>query len=600
MQKLKNWLGHILPDMQNVFRRFPLAILMVIGLTLSILYDTNIRGLGDLMRARLFGGFVLAGYLAVILSLIGEGRGKTVSVLVKLPVVIVGFALGYFFKDLSFLTWTAILAAILYLGNAPFFRAPRNDVAVWDFTHKLWTAVLFTVAGSIIYTIGLFAISEALKKLFGIDVSHMVEDIFLPIGLAFLAPMAWLSMLPGPDEDEDDSLRNPGFISRAVGFLGTWILAPLTLIYAGILILYGVKIIMMGELPKGVIARLVTPFLIIGTLTWLILDPPFIQEKRLARWYSKAWFPLTIPAALLLLVSVFVRISAYGVTPERYLLVLAGLWALVVAIWYLVRRKAFDIRIIPGLAALLLALASIGPWGAVSVSLRSQTARLENGLKVNGWLDAEGHLLNRDKLEIHDKQAAQKARGALLWLVRQEREENLSRFLPQSEKLADFQSENGRWRYDSRNILRRFGLENIEAERVDDTVNYYISRPNSTPFAIKGYDYASEPMSFSFNKNGSGRPPFIRHVGAITLLQNYERLVIRDRKDHTLADISLLDWMQTLRRGSDERFDLPPVKLLYENGNKRIAMHVTKAGFSPEGRQGKITYILLFKGIDPR
>jgi len=84
-------------------------------------------------------------------------------------------------------------------------------------------------------------------------------------------------------------------------FMGTWLLSPLTLIYALILIAYGFKIVLAGSLPKGEIAQLTTPFLIIGTLTWLLLS---------------------IPAAILLAISIAVRIDEYGFTTERIALLI--------------------------------------------------------------------------------------------------------------------------------------------------------------------------------------------------------------------------------------------------------------------------------------
>ncbi|MBL4871289.1 MAG: DUF4153 domain-containing protein, partial [Robiginitomaculum sp.] len=297
MSKMSKILENFIPDAQDVIRRFPLAALMVAIFAVLVLLKANNHDIfNDEMMMRLVGGAVLAAYLSVILTLVGEGRWKPVPILVK--TIMVGLALvsAYFFRQLAFITPMAIGAAILWLGSAAFWKQKRNDVAVWDFTHKIWSAVIFTVAGSVIYLIGVFAISAALKSLFNVNIRDFVQDWMFPIGFAFLAPMAWMSMIPRHDEDDSDSLRNPGFISRAVGFLGTWILAPLTLVYALILLAYMVKILMTQSVPNGEIAQLVTPFLIIGTLTWLILDPPFIQAKRLARWFHKFWFPLMIPA----------------------------------------------------------------------------------------------------------------------------------------------------------------------------------------------------------------------------------------------------------------------------------------------------------------
>ncbi|HHL43405.1 MAG TPA: DUF4153 domain-containing protein, partial [Hellea balneolensis] len=419
MTKPVSWLRMLVPETQEVFKRFTLATLLIALFTLVLLVKANFHDISDELMMRLLGGISLAAYLAVILSLVGEGRGRPVSVVLKVIVCAGAILAAYYFRSLAFLPPMAIGAAILFLGNSLFFRKDRDDVAVWDFTHKLWTAVIFTIAGSIIYVIGVFSISTALKSLFGLNIRHLVENWLLPIGLGFLAPVSWLSMLPQYGEEDSDSLRNPGFISRAVGFLGTWILAPLTLIYAAILLAYGAKILMMQQIPNGEVAKLVMPFLVIGTLTWLILDPPFILEKKLARIYQKLWFWIMIPASILLGVAVFIRIGEYGLTVDRYLLVLAVVWALGIALWFSFRpERKRDIRIIPGFAALLLALGSIGPWGADGLSTLSQMNRLKAGLKANQSLDSEGHLKANTDMRITDTKAAEQTKGALVYLVK--------------------------------------------------------------------------------------------------------------------------------------------------------------------------------------
>jgi len=165
----------------------------------------------------------------------------------------------------------AIGAVLLILGNMVLWKKSRDDLHIWDFTHKIWTGAVFATLGSIIFTLGIFAIQAALKSLFGLRINDLTEHLILPIGLGFLAPLYWLSTAPKTDESYQELHDNPGFVSKAVAFMGTWLLSPLTLIYALILIAYGFKIVLAGSLPKGEIAQLTTPFLIIGTLTWLLL-----------------------------------------------------------------------------------------------------------------------------------------------------------------------------------------------------------------------------------------------------------------------------------------------------------------------------------------
>ena len=602
-------LDKLFPTAHSVFRRFPLAIIMVAGFCATILYDSNIKNLDNELQFRLSGGFVFGAYLAVILTLWGEGRGKIVSALLKLPIVLGGFALGLFFRELNFLTMAAIGASILLLGNAPYFRKPRNDVEVWDFTHKLWTAVLFTTAGSMIYVIGIYSISEALKVLLGINIRELVEDILLPIGLAFLAPLAWLSMLPdmqeGAEEDTTDSLRNPGFISRAVGFIGTWILAPLTMIYAAILVLYGVKIIVQGDLPNGEIGRLVTPFLIIGTLTWLILDPPFIQEKKLAKWYSRLWFPLSIPAAVLLGIAAFIRINEYGWTVERYLLVLAAVWALGIGIWYLIKRqKGFDIRIIPGFAAILLAVSAIGPWGASGLSIINQNHRLVAGLKANDLLE-NGKI--KSSLEITDHEAGRMAKSALDYLLKHKKYKLVQKLLPAEQKWSEFLCKNKEGEIDEdcvdrSNIIKAFGLDKVKLINPKRNGIYYSYSADNKPIKISGYDYISRPIHlWSLRiKSKNNKKRIIGTFGEYKIYHNGPELILTKSADE-IKRLDIMQWVMKWPVNDNNKIELNPYIVLIDEPETAITMVVRRASYNKKDKTEleNLSFYILTKGVRP-
>jgi hypothetical protein len=86
------------------------------------------------------------------------------------------------------------------------------------------------------------------------------------------------------------------------------------------------------------------------------------------------------------MLAVWERISAYGITENRYLAFVTGLW-LISVIVVLIRSRASHIRYIPiSLAALMLAI-MVGPWGMFSVSKSSQQTQLEQVLNQAGISD---------------------------------------------------------------------------------------------------------------------------------------------------------------------------------------------------------------------
>ncbi len=596
-----------MPGADIVFRRFPLVILMLAAFSISVLYNENFSKFGDVMGVRLFGGFVFAAYIALMMALISERREAGISIIWQLLAVIAALLASWFFLQVSFWPPIAITAVILFLGNAPFFRQGRDDERVWDFTHKLWTAVLFTTAGSIIFTIGILSISFAVKTLLSINIKGLVEDWILPIGLSFLAPLAFLSMLPEKGDDDSDSLRNPGFISKAVGFLGTWILAPLTLVYAMILVLYGVKIIMSMSLPDGEIAKIVTPFLIVGTLTWLILDPPFIQKKTLARWFSRVWFPVSIPAAILLAFAVFVRISQYGWTLERYLLVLAAIWALGIAIWYIVKRQQnYDIRIIPGFAAILLAIASIGPWGADGFSALNQKSRLIKGLQANQML--ENSKLAKT-LTITDQESALNAKAALAYLLKRRKYTIVQKLLPEGKKWSDFACRYSKDEItydciDNTKIYETFGLDKVKSTR---KLKYDYLRYDDfgNPIKISGYDYISRPNFIHFldiSNTSSRANPFVttQKIGEYKLTADSKNFILTKGSDE-IRRINIKDWLlKWPTNAAENEIMLNPYITLLDKDGVKISLYINSAmiGKDKQAQSGNLNYVILTKNIE--
>ncbi|HEU0017095.1 MAG TPA: DUF4153 domain-containing protein, partial [Methyloceanibacter sp.] len=129
--------------------------------------------------------------------------------------------------------------------------------------------------------------------------------------------------------------------------------------------------------PKGTLGGLVVGYLLAGAATLLLAYPIRDSGGVLVRLFWRYWVWLSVLPVLLLFLAVYTRIAAYGLTEPRYAVVLIGVWAMILAVWRMVRRgESFDLRVIPGLLAILLLAASFGPLGIVGASVRSQTAEL--------------------------------------------------------------------------------------------------------------------------------------------------------------------------------------------------------------------------------
>jgi hypothetical protein len=127
---------------------------------------------------------------------------------------------------------------------------------------------------------------------------------------------------------------------------------------------------------------MVLGFTVTGAATWLLLYPPFLASRIVVRVFRLSWFWLTLVPLALLVVAIVVRVLAYGLSPDRLLLIGGGLWAAVLTGLFLFRRG--DIRQIPAVAAIVLALLSIGPWNIDNGPRVDQARRLDAAISDAG------------------------------------------------------------------------------------------------------------------------------------------------------------------------------------------------------------------------
>ncbi len=114
----------------------------------------------------------------------------------------------------------------------------------------------------------------------------------------------------------------------------------------------------------------------------------------LVRLFWRYWVELAALPVMLLFIAVGRRIADYGVTEQRYLMVLIGVWALILAGIRIMRGRNFDLRLVPGVLAFLMFAASFGPGGAIGFSIMSQKEQLAELLTKKGML-VDGKIVPR-------------------------------------------------------------------------------------------------------------------------------------------------------------------------------------------------------------
>ncbi|MGV3490704.1 MAG: DUF4153 domain-containing protein [Devosia sp.] len=385
------WLNWLAPDFVATGRRFPLAIgLALLTTAVGIMLINAPYGMRDAFWERLWLGFATAAVFAVAGAMFSESRptARLTGLVLRyvLPLAVVALVQV---RDIDwFVPWLLPAIGVLWLSVSPFTLIGRGEARedaqnrFWWVNHQAVATAAIATVGFLIIGLGLYAIERSLTTLFGLSVGDLFYKWVLPFTGMFLVPVYWLSTLPRVTTFRKDMLEQPDFTSTAIGFLGQFVLVPLLLIYGLILLAYTVQIVVTQQLPEGMIGWMVLGFVVTGAATWLVLHPPFMRGKALTTLFRRVWFWMTLVPLALFFFAVEERVSAYGLTTDRVLLIAGGVWAAVLAALFLLRRG--DIRLIPGVAGALLLLISIGPWNYVHLPIAQQGLRLEALLAAPG------------------------------------------------------------------------------------------------------------------------------------------------------------------------------------------------------------------------
>lgn len=284
------------------------------------------------------------------------------------------FWFGYF---------AAVIASIIAAVVLP--TRHSGDPAPWDSGWPIVQATLMAILSAMLVVGGIDAALFSLEKLFALRVK---SDVFLDIffaGFFLVAPITAFAWLPNPF---GSAQPQPGWIKTAARIL----LIPLSLLYALILYAYIVKIAVSAHWPDGWVALPTLVYAAIGLTGYLIARTA--RDRSQERWaglYCRIFPVVLLPTAIVLLMAMQVRVSAYGFTEWRAIGSLLGIWLLGFSLIYTVRPHISTWW----LAATLGLLALVSVVGPVWISRHSQASRLEQRLETLGvWKRAEGEKTN--------------------------------------------------------------------------------------------------------------------------------------------------------------------------------------------------------------
>ena len=152
------------------------------------------------------------------------------------------------------------------------------------------------------------------------------------------------------------------------------VLSTALVIYAVILYGYIFRILAKWELPNGGVAYMVLAFLGVALVCYLLR---LLVKSRHYDWFYQLFPAIAVPPLVLLWIGIFRRIGEYGITEDRfYLLLLAALVTLFVTMLVWERTRRFQLMVLI-LAASAILFTFIPGIRARDFGIRSQMSRLE-------------------------------------------------------------------------------------------------------------------------------------------------------------------------------------------------------------------------------
>jgi hypothetical protein len=281
--------------------------------------------------------------------------------------------------------------------RAIYFQGEINGF--WQYNKVLLLRFLTAFLYSSVIYIGLSLALLAMDKLFGLNIDFKwYGDLWVCIAGIFNT-IFFLAGFPGDYAGLETKQDYP----KGLKIFTQYVLIPIITVYILILYAYMFKILFSRQWPYGWVSYLVLAFAIAGILSLLLIHP--IRNEENNKWilgYNKFFYIAMCPLIILLFLAIERRIGDYGITEERYFDFVLACWLALVCLYFLF-SKTKNIKRIPISLCIFVLFSSFGPWGAFSVSLRSQMSRLNHYLEKNKLLSVGKIVPAKDSIPTKDE-----------------------------------------------------------------------------------------------------------------------------------------------------------------------------------------------------
>jgi len=223
----------------------------------------------------------------------------------------------------------------LFAGHISVLCAPFimtwHDGAYFNYLKNIMIALVRSILFSGVLYVGLVLAMLAMVFLFDIDFGEERYGQLFVFCLGIVNTWVYLSDFP-KNIQFDLKINFDTVISVFVKF----ILIPLAALYILILYAYAVKIIIRWELPEGAVSYLIVALSALLFIIQFIVHPVrHTHKSALIKGFSPFCYWLLLPLLPLLYTAIFRRVADYGITENRYFLMVLACFITGAAIYIL-------------------------------------------------------------------------------------------------------------------------------------------------------------------------------------------------------------------------------------------------------------------------
>lgn len=490
MNRLTELIQYIVKGMSRAIIRFPLTVLSLVGATILICYMISLNTSPSLFVQKAMFTLLVGAFLGMVAQFATERFAKLSKARLAVYGVSALLTLGYFMilwpapeisAEIGVRTFVAVFAMLCAVHWVPCYKIKTdfNEVALVHFK-SFFTSVLY----SGVLSAGMAAIIATVDILL-FNVNDDAYPYMMTIVWVMFAPLYYLSLLPKFNSEEEldlERMQTARSYPKFLEILVSYISIPLVGTYSLVLMAYFIKILVTLHWPSGQLGPMVLVYSAAGLIVFILASS---LENRFSSLYIKIFPKVLIPVVIMQLISVGIRLNAYGITESRYYVALFGIFSIVVGVMLSLKPIAKN-SYIALLAACFAIFSIIPPMDAFTVSRVSQINRVENILQTEGIL-SEGKLTPKADAS---KDTKIETTNILSYLDSQSSLEYI-KWLPEEFDLYQ-------------DMEKVFGFERTYPYGIErENQHFFANLDAREPLNISGYDISVTVHSSRFMKNDS-------------------------------------------------------------------------------------------------